>query len=163
MESAHKISAAKDVEAATTTTAAAMKPSKLTQQNSFQRIASWLTSNSSQNIEEDSVLDFQESEWTPQDSSYGAACPLFGWIPKKTRQHIEAVLLLLLVLCVVYLVVMIAIMITEARRDDSLTEDGGVLNLDDDRYIVYSDDRNKAASDDDDSYWYYSSGGKRRR
>ena len=54
--------------------------------NTFTRIASWMTANSSQHDEE-SVQDFEESEWTPPDSSYGAAIPLFGWIPKKTRQN----------------------------------------------------------------------------
>lgn len=117
--------------------------------DTFTRIASWMTANSSQHDEED-VQDFEESEWTPPDSSYGAAIPLFGWIPKKTRQNIEFSILLVLVLVLVYLMVILSIMISEARRDNSLAEDTA-LNLDDDRYIGYSDDT--VSSNDDDPYW----------
>lgn len=117
--------------------------------DTFTRIASWITVNSSQHDEED-VQDFEESEWTPPDSSYGAAIPLFGWIPKKTRQNVELSILLVLVMLLVYLMVVLSIMISEARRDDSLAEDTA-LNLDDDRYIGYNDDT--TPSNDDDPYW----------
>lgn len=123
------------------------KSGRLPRQNTFTRIASWMTSTSSQHGDEESVLDFHESEWTPPDSSYGAAFPLFGWIPKKTRQYIEFAIILFLIFCLVYLVVILAIMITEASGDDTL--DGGV-HLDDDRYIGYNDDQNNLRTYDDD-------------
>ena len=135
------------------------KDPKHTNSNAFNRIASWMTANSSQHDEE-SVQDFHESEWTPPDSSYGAAIPLFGWIPKNTRRHIEFTILLILVLGLVYLVVMLSIMISEARRDDSLAEDKG-LGLDDDRYIGYADDSTR--NYDDDPYWSSGYGGRRLR
>lgn len=125
-------------------------PKAAAQMNTFTRIASWMTANSSQQHDEESVQDFQESEWTPPDSSYGAAIPLFGWIPKKTRQRVEFTIMLVLVVLLVYLMVMLSIMITEARQHDSLAEDNGSLNLDDDRYIGYDDKNNK---NDDDPYW----------
>ena len=137
---------------------------KLAPISTFNRIASWMTQNSSQHDEE-SVLDFQESEWTPPDSSYGAACPLFGWIPKNIRQNIEYTIILLLVLGLVYLVVMLSIIFSEARRDESLTEESAVLDLDDDRYIGYTDDKSNVQTDDD-PYWSSSNngyGGQRER
>jgi len=36
-------------------------------------------------------------EWTPADSSYGAAIPVCGWIPKNIRRIIELCLLTILV------------------------------------------------------------------
>ena len=36
-------------------------------------------------------------EWTPADSSYGAAIPVCGWIPKNIRRIIELCLLTVLV------------------------------------------------------------------
>lgn len=35
-------------------------------------------------------------EWTPQDSSYGAACQMFGWVPKRLRKIAEGVLLVII-------------------------------------------------------------------
>lgn len=130
----------------------------------FGRIASWMTANSSHH-EDDSVGDFKESEWTPEDSSYGAACPLFGWIPKSTRRSIEFALLLLLVIGLVYLMVMLSIVISEARSDNSIADDTAVLDLDDDRYIGYTDD--DQGGGDDDPYWSSNNsggnGGRRHR
>jgi len=122
--------------------------------NALSRIASWMTVNSSQRDEE-SVVDFKESEWTPEDSSYGAACPLFGWIPKNRRRSIEYAIIVVLVIALVYLMVMLSIVITKSHSDDGMEENSG-LNLDDDRYISYDDDRHG----DDDPYWSsYKNGG----
>lgn len=147
------------------TYAASQRVEKPATMNTFERIRSWMTANSSQHDEE-SLVDFEESEWTPPDSSYGAALPVFGWIPKHTRRYIELAMMLLMILFLVYLVVMLSIVITEARRDD-IAEDNG-LGLDDDRYIDYAED--KADTDDyeidDDTHWSSSSnsnGGERYR
>ena len=35
-------------------------------------------------------------EWTPQDSSYGAACQMFGWIPKRLRKIAEGIMLVII-------------------------------------------------------------------
>ena len=136
------------------TTTTAQDPKQEQPQNAWSRIASWVTVNSSQHDEE-SVIDFKESEWTPEDSSYGAACPLFGWIPKNRRRSIEYAIIFILVIALVYLMVMLSIVITKSHRDESMEENSG-LNLDDDRYIGYDDDRHG----DDDPYWTsYNNGG----
>ena len=53
----------------------------------------------------DPVSDFDDTEWTPMDSSYGAAIPLAGWIPKGIRRTIEFTVLVGLALIIVVLVV----------------------------------------------------------
>ena len=35
-------------------------------------------------------------EWTPQDSSYGAACQMFGWVPKRLRKIAEGIMLVII-------------------------------------------------------------------
>lgn len=131
--------------------------------SSFQRVASWIrrtassssqTSKSRKSFDADSLADFKETEWTPQDSSYGAAIPLGGWIPKPIRRMIERTLLLVGTVCLVYLIVTTSIKVTDERRknhnatknyfysDGSETTDqvSGCLYLDDDKYVVQGDD-----------------------
>ena len=136
---------------------AAVKPEKQSalyrKQSALSRIASWMTVNSSQQDEE-SVGDFKESDWTPEDSSYGAACPLFGWIPKDRRQSMEFAILFILVIGLVYVMVMLSIVITKSHREDDREEESSSFNLDDDRYIGYNDDK----QGDDDPYWSYNGG-----
>jgi hypothetical protein len=107
-----------------------------------------MTANSSQHEheEDDVVVDFHQSEWTPPDSSYGAALPVFGWIPKNTRRYIEYTIYVFMVLGLIYMLVMLAIRISDGGQDD-IAEDNG-LGLNDDRYIEYSDRTN---DDDDDA------------
>lgn len=73
---------------------------------SFQRVASWLRGGGRRlpydnDDEEDDLRDFEASEWTPPDSSYGAAIPVAGWIPKNIRRTIEWTLMggLLAIVC----------------------------------------------------------------
>ena len=35
-------------------------------------------------------------EWTPQDLSYGAACQMFGWVPKRLRKIAEGIMLVII-------------------------------------------------------------------
>ena len=141
----------------------------LTKRSSFRRIASWLTGNSNNSVYTDdgSLADFQESEWTPPDSSYGAALPIFGWIPKKVRRLIELTLIGFMIILLVYLVVTTSIRVTEGNNNGNSSSSGG-LSLNDDYYIEYSnsnnnngDDANNAVDDDaggggqaDDMYEY---------
>jgi hypothetical protein len=53
----------------------------------------------------DPVSDFDDSEWTPMDSSYGAAIPLAGWIPKGIRRTIEFTVLAGIALMIVFWIV----------------------------------------------------------
>ena len=117
---------------------------------SFQAVASWLSRSSSKislsgDEDSDSLADFEESEWTQPDSSYGAAIPFGGWIPKNIRRTIESTLIALLFIGLVYLVVVTSIRVTEetSSRHSNSTGNGtdyGGLNLDDDRYVAYGND-----------------------
>jgi hypothetical protein len=131
---------------------------------SFQAVSSWLSSRSSSKIglsgDEDSLADFEDSEWTQQDSSYGAAIPFGGWIPKNIRRIIESTLIALLFIGLVYLVVATSIRVTEetSSRHSNTTGNGtdyGGLNLDDDRYVAYGNDDASSIygySSNDDAY-----------
>lgn len=121
--------------------------------------------------DEDSLADFDETEWTPQDSSYGAAIPICGWIPKRLRQFIEATLIVFGVFALVYLVVTTSIALSEHKsskdvdydKNDTSGSSSGItydssLAVDDDWYIEYKNDGNYGYNngnrngDDDDDY-----------
>jgi hypothetical protein len=110
--------------------------------------------------EDDSLADFNESEWTQQDSAYGAACPVCGFIPKHVRRMIEFSMIAGMLLGFVYLLVTTSIHITNDRNgslnNNSTSQSdyqGGQIALDDDLYVEYSrnqnDDKAYAAADDD--------------
>jgi hypothetical protein len=111
----------------------------------------------SRNISQDaqSIADFDESEWTQQDSAYGAACPVCGFIPKHVRRMIEFSMIAGMVLGFVYLLVTTSIHITNDRNESmksnttSLSDYyGGQVALDDDVYVEYN-----RAQNDDNTYW----------
>lgn len=108
--------------------------------------------------EDDSLADFDEAEWTPQDSAYGAAIPVCGWVPKRLRQGIEATLIVLTALALVYCVVTTSISVSEGKGDgtyvsynDTYSNSGANLEFDDDWYVENSQIQN----DEDD---YFSNG-----
>jgi hypothetical protein len=100
------------------------------------------TRSSPQHHDDDSLADFKDSDWTPPDSSYGAAIPVGGWIPKNIRRGIEGTLIAMTVLGLVFIVVATSIRITEEAHNlrNSTTHASGTLDLHDDRYIVYGTD-----------------------
>ena len=55
-------------------------------------------------------------EWTPDDSAYGAACPVFGWIPKSMRKIIEATFIFVLVLIFVVVVISASIKMSNDKN-----------------------------------------------
>ena len=55
-------------------------------------------------------------EWTPDDSAYGAACPVFGWIPKPMRKIIEATFIFVLVLIFVVVVISASIKMSNDKN-----------------------------------------------
>jgi len=130
-----------------------MPPPPLHKTSSFQRIASWLTNSSRGSV------DFQENEWTPPDSSYGAAIPVGGWIPKNARRFIEWTMIGSFFLALCYFIITTSIRLSEDGSNNSSKNkngknnyDGGI-NLNDDRYIEYNnndDDVMKAYYNDDD-------------
>ena len=79
--------------------------------NKVFRNRSWISTSSRESsirqndIEEDSLADFNDAEWTPQDSAYGAAIPVCGWVPKRLRQGIEATIISFAVFVLGYLIV----------------------------------------------------------
>ena len=115
------------------------------QPHPFKRISSWMTASSVGTLE-----DFDDSEWTPKDSSYGAAIPIAGWIPKNIRRLIEYSLMTVVAALFIYLVVAITIKIRE--QNDGLSSNKDSFYLDDDMYVPYDDVTNttQVAADDDD-------------
>jgi hypothetical protein len=95
--------------------------------------------------------DFQEQDWTPQDSSYGAAFPCCGWVPKSIRQTVEKFLLAVAGVFVIYTIVTIAVLLL----GDGESESGNAnnFNVDDNFYnYIYDDfyvkDQNNGGDDD---------------
>ena len=86
--------------------------------------------------------EFNERDWTPQDSSYGAAFPFCGWVPKSKRQLIEKVMIALAGLFVIYVITTIAMLLTSDRRSSSSYKND---DIDDDFYV-------REQVDDDDDY-----------
>lgn len=106
----------------------------------------WTTSSQLSKDGEESINGF--NEWTPPDSSYGAAIPVGGWIPKATRRLIEATIMIVLLLAFVYLVVTVAMRLNEEatrHQDNGSSTSGGGIYVDDDFYVPY----NKKSNDDD--------------
>jgi len=114
---------------------------------------------------QNSLDDFDESEWTPPDSSYGAAIPVAGWIPKHIRQLIEGTLISIGVLGVALLIVATSIRWTDGigSTSNSVEVTDNATTVGDDEYVAYEssyrdngdDDGNGddgAVADDDNAY-----------
>jgi hypothetical protein len=114
--------------------------------------------------EESSIGDFSKSEWTPEDSAYGAACPVCGCIPKHVRRTVEFSMIGIMVLAFVWMVITASIHVTNAHRNAAVsnststdTYNGQMIAVDDDFYVevtnddvnVYDDDVSKNAGADD--------------
>lgn len=89
-------------------------------------------------------------EWTPQDSSYGAAIPAFGWIPQRKRKLLEIILVLVLAALLITVVVKTGIMLKSSGSG------GGeeIFFDDDDHYAAYdesSHSEDNASNDGSDS------------
>lgn len=99
------------------------------------------------------VGDFHDSDWTPPDSAYGAACPVCGCLPKNVRRAIEMTLIGAVVLVLIYLVVTTSIRIGNDHGKGKTTsqDDDARIKLDDDYYIEYNKKTNDdaAAANDD--------------
>jgi hypothetical protein len=105
------------------------------------------------NFEEDDsdipIDDFDPSEWTPPDSSYGAAIPVAGWIPKGIRRNIELCVSVILLALIGYLIITTSMRVERSKHDDdaaTVYKNDGTnskgLDLDDDRYIHYDNGKN---------------------
>jgi hypothetical protein len=98
-------------------------------------------------IVDDPVHDFDESEWTPMDSSYGAAIPLAGWIPKGIRRTIEFTVLLCIALIIVFFIVETSVRSDRNHKSNNNNNNDNNGNL----YNVLTDYIN------DDIVWNYTS------
>jgi len=83
-------------------------------------------------------------EWTPQDSSYGAAVSAFGWLPKRIRKLAEAAFVVLTFAILVYLVIKIGAEISRTHSSAS----GGDLDLDDDDHYIAHTSKNDDGGDE---------------
>lgn len=92
----------------------------------------------------DSIGDFADSEWTPPDSSYGAACPVCGCIPKHVRRMVEFTMIAVMVVGFVYLLITTSINLSDDRnksqRHNNSTSSATSLSslTDDDNYLEYA-------------------------
>jgi hypothetical protein len=133
-------------------------------------------------MSQDSIGSFKDNEWTPPDSSYGAACPVCGCIPKHVRRMVEFTLIAIMVVGFVYLLITTSINLSDERdtsksqhRHNNSTASSSSSSsslTDDDLYLEYtytgsssssstsSGDDNVASVVDDDynnknGGWYY--------
>lgn len=86
-------------------------------------------------------------EWTPQDSSYGAAVPAFGWIPKRVRKMLEGFFLVIIFGLLIYVVVKVGIKLKSSGS-------GGGEDIyfdDDDHYLADRGSRDSHDGDSNDS------------
>jgi hypothetical protein len=116
------------------------------------RSLSHLTRSSDDNCSKISVEDFNDTEWTPQDSAYGAACPVCGCLPKNVRRAIEVTLIACFVFGAIYLIITTSIRLTNDHQGQTSndqqdsTHDKYKLS-DDDYYIEYNNGKNKGADE----------------
>ena len=60
-------------------------------------------------------------EWTPPDSSYGAAIPACGWIPKRVRKSLEVVFFVLSVALLIFVLVKAGLELRSSGSSSSTT------------------------------------------
>mmetsp|Transcript_15658 Transcript_15658/g.32715 ORF Transcript_15658/g.32715 Transcript_15658/m.32715 type:complete len:519 (-) Transcript_15658:84-1640(-) len=119
------------------------------QQNSFN--ADWDMTMTNEKTSQKPVV-----EWTPQDSSYGAAFPAFGWIPKRIRKLIESVFYVVVMSLLIYAVVKTGIMLNSGNKNSGSGSEESDFWDDDDHYLA-----NKANADDDGYHGRYDTGDSR--
>jgi len=100
-------------------------------------------------------VDFDNSEWTPQDSAYGAACPVCGCLPKNVRRAIEVTLITASIFGLIYFVVTTSIRITNEHGSSGAggNDNDAGFALDDDYYIANNHQKNNVNDNDDDDYY----------
>lgn len=85
--------------------------------------------------EDVTIESFNEEEWTPQDSAYGAACPMCGCLPKHIRRGIEVTLIGILIFVLVYLIVTTSIRINNEHASSSSGGKSSKTLRDDDYFV----------------------------
>ena len=87
----------------------------------------------------------ENADWTPQDSSYGAAVRAFGWLPKRIRKLIEGFFVVLIATLLIYVAVKTGIKLKSSGNGNG---EDTIMN-DDDYYIAFSADDNPDDEGDD--------------
>lgn len=87
-------------------------------------------------------------DWTPQDSSYGAAVQAFGWVPKRIRKLLEGVFVVLIITFLIFIVVKAGIKLKSSGSSSSGGED--IYFEDDDHYLANNDGNDSQNSDSND-------------
>ena len=87
----------------------------------------------------------EKVDWTPQDSSYGAAVSAFGWLPKRIRKIIEGFFVIFIMTLLIYIAVKTGIKLKSSGNGNG---EDTIMN-DDDYYIAFSADDNLDGEDDD--------------
>lgn len=83
----------------------------------------------------ETVSNFSSSEWTPEDSAYGAACPVCGCIPKHVRRMIEFSLIAGMFFAFVYVLVKTSVDLADERNNSY--KNSSFIDGDDDLYGAY--------------------------
>ena len=84
-------------------------------------------------------------EWTPQDSSYGAAVPAFGCIPKRIRKLLEGVFVVIILALLIFIVVKVGIML----KSSSSSGEQDISFDDDDHYEAFSESNDNHSESND--------------
>ena len=86
-------------------------------------------------------------EWTPQDSSHGAAVPALGWVPKRIRKLLEIILVLILMTLLIIVVVKTGIKL----KSSGSGRGGDIYFDDDDHYVAFNGDYGDEDSHSEDN------------
>ena len=81
-------------------------------------------------------------EWTPQDSSYGAAVPACGWVPKRIRKLFEGIMVLIIVALLIFVIVK-----TGMHLKGSGSWEENRYFSDDDHYVANDSDVERQSND----------------
>jgi hypothetical protein len=82
-----------------------------------------------------SELSQDDIEWTPQDSSYGAAVQACGWVPKRTRKMFEGIMFVVMAALLIFFLVK-----TGMHLKSSGSGEEDKYFSDDDHYAAYNGD-----------------------
>lgn len=87
----------------------------------------------------------EKIDWTPQDSSYGAAVSAFGWLPKRIRKLIEGFFVIFIMTLLIYIAVKTGFQLKSSGNGNG---EDTIMN-DDDYYIAFSADDDLDGENDD--------------
>ena len=101
-----------------------------------------------------SISSQEEVDWTKVDSAYGAACPVFGCMPKPIRRAIETTLISFLFLSFILFFVIISVQLTNQHQGGhyNITANSNLVT-NDDYYVSNSNHNNDDNTMHDDGYF----------